>query len=121
MSISENAGARVEGVGAGGGMSGLKATGAGYCRMFSRSSMRLVQPLVLGTFRPSQHCLKTAANWSPGGGQRSVVAAAMLPFFEPTGDVMRPMEMFGSTIAPAPRYHQGSTLEPILLLQQRSI
>ena len=42
------------------------------------------------------------------GRQRSVVAAAMPPFFQPTGDVMRPMEMFGSTMAmaPAPRHHR---------------
>ena len=39
------------------------------------------------------------------GRQRSVVAAAVPPFFQLTGDVMRPTEMLGSTLAmaPAPR------------------
>lgn len=42
------------------------------------------------------------------GRQRSVVAAAMPPFFQPTGDVVRPMEMLGSTMAmaPAPRHYR---------------
>ena len=42
------------------------------------------------------------------GRQRPVVAAAVPPFFQPTGDVMRPMGTFGSTMAmtPAPRHHR---------------
>jgi len=42
------------------------------------------------------------------GHQRSVVAAAVPPFFQLTGEVMRPMEMLGSTMvmAPAPRHHR---------------
>ena len=44
--------------------------------------------------------------------QHSVIAAAPPPFFQPTGDVMRPMGMFGSTMAMAParrnhRHHGG--------------
>jgi rare lipoprotein A (peptidoglycan hydrolase) len=42
-----------------------------------------------------------------GSRQRPIVAAAAPPFFQPTEDVMRPMGMFGSTMAmaPAPRHH----------------
>ena len=36
------------------------------------------------------------------GRQRVVAAAAMPPVVQPTGDVMRPMGMFGSTMAMAP-------------------
>ncbi|MEH2565242.1 septal ring lytic transglycosylase RlpA family protein [Bradyrhizobium sp. AZCC 2289] len=41
------------------------------------------------------------------GRQRSVAAAAMPLFFQPTEDVMRPLAMFGSSMAmaPAPRHH----------------
>jgi rare lipoprotein A (peptidoglycan hydrolase) len=41
------------------------------------------------------------------GRQRPVAAAALPLFFQPTGDLMRPMGMFGSTMAMAPaRRHQ---------------
>jgi rare lipoprotein A (peptidoglycan hydrolase) len=43
-----------------------------------------------------------------GSRQRPTVAATAPPFFQPTGDVMRPMGMFGSTMAmaPASRHHR---------------
>jgi rare lipoprotein A len=42
------------------------------------------------------------------GRQRPVAAAAMSLFPQPTGDVMRPLAMFRSTMAmaPAPRHHR---------------
>jgi rare lipoprotein A (peptidoglycan hydrolase) len=42
------------------------------------------------------------------GRQRPVTAAAMPLFFQPTADVMRPLGMFGSSMAmaPAPRHHR---------------
>jgi rare lipoprotein A (peptidoglycan hydrolase) len=42
------------------------------------------------------------------GRQRPVTAAATPLFFQPTADVMRPLGMFGSSMAmaPAPRHHR---------------
>jgi rare lipoprotein A len=44
------------------------------------------------------------------GRQRRVAAAAMPRFFQPTDDVMRPLGMFGSSMAMAParRHHHRS-------------
>jgi rare lipoprotein A (peptidoglycan hydrolase) len=43
-----------------------------------------------------------------GSRQRPIVAAAAPPFFQTTEDVMRPMGLFGFTMAmgPAPRHHR---------------